>query len=63
MYSTYSKLFITNLLYARPMKTITVCASYKLVFIVGIIVILLFVITVCYSIFLLYKVSSFVKMF
>ena len=46
IYSNYSQLFITNLLYARPVKTITVCASYKLVFAVGIRGILVLVITV-----------------
>ena len=48
-----------NLLYAKSMKTITVCYFYKPVFVVGISVILLFVITVWCSIFLSYQLEKF----
>ena len=49
LYSIYSQLYITKLLYARPMKTITLCTFFKLVFVVGTILLLLLLITVCSS--------------
>ena len=55
MYSICSQLHIVNLVYPCFMQTITACTLYKPVFVVGITVILLFVITVWYSFFLLYK--------
>ena len=46
LFNIYSELYLSNLLYARPIKTITVCSLYNLLFVGGIAVTLLLVITV-----------------